>query len=96
MKRVLVDQGSGVEIMYLDLYKGLNLKPKYLEKYKSPLFGFDGRMVIPRGRIRLPVQARDEEVQVNFIMVEAYEGKSGFVSHTKLIAEATFMVLFHS
>ena len=24
------------------------------------------------------------------------EGKSGFVSHTKLIAEATFMVLFHS
>ena len=25
MKRVMVDQGSGVEIMYLDLYKGLNL-----------------------------------------------------------------------
>ena len=24
------------------------------------------------------------------------EGKSGFVSHTKLIAEATFMDLFHS
>ena len=27
---------------------------------------------------------------------DAFEGKSGFVSHTKLIAEATFMVLFHS
>ena len=27
---------------------------------------------------------------------EMSEGKSGFVSHTKLIAEATFMVLFHS
>ena len=25
IKRVMVDQGSGVEIMYLDLYKGLNL-----------------------------------------------------------------------
>ena len=25
-----------------------------------------------------------------------YEGKSGFVSHTKLTAEATFMDLFHS
>lgn len=58
--------------MYLDLYKGLNLKPEDLEKYKSPLVGFDGRMVITRGMIRLPVQARDEEVQVNFIMVEAY------------------------
>ena len=28
VKRVLVNQGSGVEIMYLDLYKGLNLKPR--------------------------------------------------------------------
>ena len=26
VKRVMVDQGSGVEIMYLDLYKGLSLK----------------------------------------------------------------------
>ena len=26
MKRVLVDQGSGAEIMYPNLYKGLNLK----------------------------------------------------------------------
>lgn len=30
VKRVLVDQGSGAEIMYPDLYKGLNLKPEDL------------------------------------------------------------------
>ena len=30
MKRVSVDQGSGVEIMYPDLYKRLNLKPEDL------------------------------------------------------------------
>ena len=28
VKRVLVDQGSAIEIMYPNLYKGLNLKPK--------------------------------------------------------------------
>ena len=72
VKRVLVDQGSGAEIMYPDLYKGLNLKPEYLEKYDSPLVGFDGRLVVSRGMIRLPVQVRDEEVQVSFIVVEAY------------------------
>ena len=55
VKRVLVDQKSGVEIMYPDLYKGLNLKTQDLEKYESPLVGFDGRMVIPCGMIRLPV-----------------------------------------
>ena len=72
VKRVLVDQGSKAEIMYLDLYEGLNLKPEDLERYDSPLIGFDGRMVVPRGMIRLPVQARDEEVQVNFIVVGVY------------------------
>ena len=55
MKRVLVDQGSETEIMYLDLYKELNLKPEYLTSYDSPLLGFDGKVVIPRGQIRLPV-----------------------------------------
>ncbi|XP_065623604.1 uncharacterized protein LOC136064979 [Quercus suber] len=30
VKRVMVDQGNGAEIMYPDLYKGLNLKPKNL------------------------------------------------------------------
>ena len=28
IRRVLVDQGRGVEIMYLNLYKGLKLKPE--------------------------------------------------------------------
>lgn len=72
VKRVLVDQGSGTEIMYPDFYKWLNLKPKDLKKYDSSLVDFDERLVVPRGMIRLPVQAGDEEVQVNFIVVEAY------------------------
>nr|XP_023908929.1 uncharacterized protein LOC112020608 [Quercus suber]XP_023908930.1 uncharacterized protein LOC112020609 [Quercus suber] len=38
-KKVLVDQDSAVEIMYPDLYKGLNLKPDDLAPYNSPLIG---------------------------------------------------------
>ena len=49
MKRVMVSQGSGVEIMYPDLYRGLNLKPKDLTTYDSPLVNFDGKVVIPKG-----------------------------------------------
>ena len=55
VKRVLIDQGSGAEIMYPDLYKGLNLKLEDLERYDSPLVGFDGRTVIPHGMIKLLV-----------------------------------------
>ena len=49
MRRVLVDQGSTIEIMYPDLYKGLNLKPDNLTAYESPLVSFEGKTVIPKG-----------------------------------------------
>lgn len=55
VKKVLVDQGSGAEIMYWGLYKGLDLKPKDLGKYDSLLVGFDKRNVIPCGMIKLHV-----------------------------------------
>ena len=42
LKRVLIDQGSGAEVMYPDLYKGLGLKKEDLSKYDTPLMGFDG------------------------------------------------------
>ena len=48
-------EGSGTEIMYLELYRGLNLKPEDLTAYDSPLVSFDGKVVIPKGQIRLPV-----------------------------------------
>ena len=49
VKKVLVYQGSGAEVIYPNLYKGLNLRPKDLERYDSLLMGFDGRIVVPRG-----------------------------------------------
>ena len=51
----MVDSGSGAEIMYPDLYKGLNLKPEDLTAYDSPLVSFDRKVVIPKGQIRLPM-----------------------------------------
>jgi len=51
IKRVMVDQGSGAEIMYPNLYNGLGLKPMDLTAYDSPLVRFDGKVVIPKGQI---------------------------------------------
>ena len=36
VKRVLIDQGSGVELMYPDLYKGLGLRLEDLTQYDMP------------------------------------------------------------
>ena len=47
----MIDQGNGVEIMYLDLYKGLGLKLEDLSKYGTLLVGFDGKVVMLEGQI---------------------------------------------
>ena len=55
VKRVMIDQDNAAEIMYPDLYKGLGLKLENLKTYSSPLVSFEGKMVVPKGQIRLPV-----------------------------------------
>ena len=66
--------------MYHDLYKGLNLRPEDLIAYDSPLVSFDGKVVIPRGQIRIPVQAGSEVVEMNFIVVDAYSPNTAIVA----------------
>ncbi|XP_050242234.1 uncharacterized protein LOC126691217 [Quercus robur] len=72
VKRVLVDQGSAVEVMYPDLYKGLKLRPEDLTAYNFPLVSFEAKTVTPKGQIRLPIQTGSDIVEVDFIVVDAY------------------------
>ena len=72
VKKVMADKGSAAEIMYPDLYKGLKLKPEDLLPYSSLLMSFDGKLVTPKGMIRLPIQTSLEIMEVNFIVVDTY------------------------
>ena len=58
--------------MYSNLYKGLELKPEDLSKYETPLVGFDGKVVIPEGQIKLSLVYKGKEVEVNFIVVNVF------------------------
>ena len=80
VKRVMVDQGSVAEIMYPDLYKGLNLKAEDLMSYNSPLVSFEGKIVIPKGQVRLLVQTSSEVVEVDFIVVDTYSPYTAIVA----------------
>ncbi|XP_050248781.1 uncharacterized protein LOC126696034 [Quercus robur] len=66
VKRVLVDQGSAVE--------------EDLSPYDSPLVSFEGKLVIPKGMIRLPVQTNSDVVEVDFIVVDAYSPYTAIVA----------------
>ena len=72
--------------MYPDLYKGLNLKSEDLTSYDSPLVGFNGKVAIPNGQIRIPVQAGSEVVEVDFIVVDAYSPYTTIVARPWLYA----------
>ena len=80
MKKVLVDQGSVVEVMYPDLYKGLKLKLEDLTAYDSPLVSFEGKIVTSKGMIRLPIQTGSDVVEVDFIVVDAYSPYTAIVA----------------
>ena len=89
----MVDQGSGAKIMYSDLYNGLNLRPKDLTAYDSPLVSFDGKVVISKGQIRLLVQAGSEVVEVDFIVVDAYSPFMAIVARPWLHALGVVFLL---
>ena len=72
VKRVMVDQGSGVDVMYPNLFKWLGLKSQDLIKYDMPSVLFDGRVVIPEGQIFLPMNMEGKEVMVTFIVVSSF------------------------
>ena len=93
MKRVMVDQGSAAEIMYLDLYKGLSLRTEDLTPYSSPLVSFERKVIILKGQIRLPVQTGSKTVEVDFIVVDAYSPYTAIVArpwlHTLGVVSST-------
>ena len=95
VKRVMVDQGSAVEIMYPDLYKGLSLRAEDLTPYSSPLVSFEEKVIIPKGQIRLPVQTGSETVEVDFIVVDAYSPYTAIVARPWLHALGAVSFTLH-
>ena len=48
--------------------------------YSSPLVSFEGKVIIPKGQIRLPVQTGSKTVEVDFIVVDAYSPYTAIVA----------------
>ena len=72
--------------MYPDLYKGLNLKPEDLTAYDSSLVSFEGKTVIPKDQIRLPIQTGSEIMEVDFTVVDSYSPYTAIVARPWLHA----------
>ena len=56
-KRILVDNGSSADIIYLLAFQQLRLDPKRLRLFDSPLVNFSGDRVYPKRIVTLTVTA---------------------------------------
>ena len=95
VKKVLVDQGSAVEVMYPDLYRRLNLKLEDLMAYNYPLVSFEGKTVTPKGQIKLPIQTGSDVVEVDFIVFDAYSPYTAIVAKPWLRALGAVSFTLH-
>lgn len=52
-RKVLVDNGSSADVMYITAFQQMKLDPKHLRPFRSPLVNFSGDRVYPKGIISL-------------------------------------------
>ena len=52
--------------------------------YSSPLVSFKGKIIIPKGQVRLPMQTGSEVVEVDFIVMDAYSPYTVIVARPQL------------
>jgi len=75
IKKVLVDQGSFVDILYWATYHKLQLPNTAMVPYDEPIYGFSGEQVSTRGYIDLHTVFRDgaqtKTIPIRFLIVDA-------------------------
>ena len=74
-KRVLIDNGSSTDIIYLFAFQQLKVDSKRFRPFESPLVSFSGDKVYPSGIVTLTVTAGSYPLQVtnkhNFLVVDS-------------------------
>ena len=95
VKRVMKDQGNGTDVIYLDLFKGLELENQDLTKYDSLLVSFDERVVIPQGQISFPVSMEGKEVIVTFIVVNSFSPYTAILGRPWIHAMGAILLTRH-
>ncbi|XP_023886378.1 uncharacterized protein LOC111998513 [Quercus suber] len=73
-RRILVNNGSSVDIIYLSVFQQLKLDPGRLRPFESPLVSFSGDKVYPKGIVMLTVTVgsypRQLTCQLDFLVVD--------------------------
>ncbi|XP_071900977.1 uncharacterized protein [Coffea arabica] len=90
VKKVYVDQGSAVDIMFYRVFKEFGLKDDQLTQVRTPLVGFTGPPINPEGMITLMVTVgqapKCRTIPVSFVVVKQQSSYNMFLGRPALNA----------
>ncbi|GAV87688.1 LOW QUALITY PROTEIN: hypothetical protein CFOL_v3_31114, partial [Cephalotus follicularis] len=88
MKRILVDSGSSVDILYKHAFDQLRIPTDQLKSVKTPLVGFVGEMVHSLGSIELSVVTGTSpcqtQVEMTFLVVDTPSSYNAIIGRSGL------------
>ncbi|GAU19014.1 hypothetical protein TSUD_193520 [Trifolium subterraneum] len=92
VKRVLIDSGSSIDIMYWEAFKAMQLAGEQLQPYNGTLVGFGGEQVEVMGHVTLLTTFGEKEnaktIKVRYLVV-----KTVFTSYNIIIGRPAFNTL---
>ncbi|XP_062088813.1 uncharacterized protein LOC133795378 [Humulus lupulus] len=69
--RVLIDGGSGVDILFWEAFQKMGLKENQIRPSTMPILGFNSQRVYPKGVVRLTVVAAERALSVDFLIIDS-------------------------
>ena len=95
----MIDDGSATDILYLNAYKRIGLAESDLNPTTSPLYGFTGDHVVPKGTTKLTVtmgkHPRMSTVIANFLIVDCPSAIIGIIKRPFLKALKAVTSIYH-
>ncbi|XP_063947567.1 uncharacterized protein LOC135152128 [Daucus carota subsp. sativus] len=99
VKRVLVDNGASVDILFYDAYEKMGYSDTQLTPSDMPIYGFNNVETKIEGMIQLPVtmgtEPRQATCMVNFLVVKASSTYNAILGRTGIYAFKAIPSTYH-
>ena len=97
--RILVDNGSSVDILYYQAFQRIGLKDSDLRPSPNLIYGFTGDSVVPVGVITLPLMVgeypRDSCMMADFLVINQPSAFNAVLSRPSLRALKAITSIYH-
>jgi hypothetical protein len=98
-RRVLIDNGSSVDIIYLPAYQQMRIDKEQLRPIDIPLVGFTGDKVKPSGVVSLMIEAgtylKQVRASVKFLVVDCSSAYNVIINHPTLNKLRAVTLTYH-